>query len=300
MSMRRQLVESTYEIMKTDDTVVTLLGDIGVFGFRHVMKEFGGQNGRIYNIGILEQATISVAAGLSLAGLNPVVHTIAPFIVERAYEQLKIDFCYQKLNGNFISVGASYDYAKLGSTHYCPGDVGALYQLPNMQIIIPGTSQEFQQLYLQGYNNGAPTYFRLSETENECCSDDKVQLGKASVIKLGNKGTIIAVGNVLDKVIEASQELDVTVLYYTTVKPFDHQTLIETTKKKNILLVEPYYYGVLSLPVLEAFRGSGVKMDYIGVPHEFLVNYGTLEQNDEYCGITVENIMNKMEQMIDE
>lgn len=300
MGMRKQLVESTHEIMKADDSVVTLLGDIGVFGFRHVMQEFGGVQGRIYNIGILEQATISMAAGLSLAGLIPVVHTIAPFIVERAYEQLKLDFCYQQLNGNFISVGASYDYAKLGSTHYCPGDVGALYQLPGMQIIVPGTSQEFNDLYLQGYNNGFPTYYRLSESENQRYCDTKAKIGKAKVIKTGNCGTVIVIGNLLDRVIEAVQELDVTVLYYTTVKPFDSQTLIETTRRNNILLVEPYYYGVLISSVMDALKGQSVKIDCVGVPHEFLTNYGSVEQNDRYCGITAENIYNKMRRLINE
>ena len=82
---------------------------------------------RIYNIGILEQSMISMAAGLSNEGLKPIVHTIAPFIVSRAYEQLKIDFGYNKLNGNFVSIGASYDYASLGCTHHCPEDINLMY-----------------------------------------------------------------------------------------------------------------------------------------------------------------------------
>ena len=98
------------------------------------------------NIGILEQATTSFAAGLSKVGFIPIVHTIASFMVDRAFEQLKIDFGYQKLNGNFISVGGSYDYAALGCTHHCPGDIAVLKTLPGMQIVVPGTPNEFDLL----------------------------------------------------------------------------------------------------------------------------------------------------------
>ena len=150
MSMRGQFVKTIESLIETDQQVVLLLGDIGVFGFRNSLRE---KPNRVYNIGILEQATVGVAAGLAKAGLIPIIHTIAPFLVERCFEQLKIDFGYQQLGGNFISVGASYDYSALGCTHHCPGDVGILKKIPNMEIIVPGTSQEFDQLFKEVYNN---------------------------------------------------------------------------------------------------------------------------------------------------
>ena len=135
--MRKQLVKTVESILESNKRSVLLLGDIGVFGFRKSIERYPN---RAYNIGILEQTTIGLAAGLSKTNLIPIVHTIAPFLVERAYEQLKIDFGYQELNGNFISVGSSYDYASLGPTHHCPGDVSMLKNIPNMQIIVPGNS----------------------------------------------------------------------------------------------------------------------------------------------------------------
>jgi transketolase len=86
--MRKQLIKSLQDILYSDNKSVLFLGDIGVFGFR---KELENIPNRVYNIGILEQATISAAAGLSKMGMFPFVHTIAPFMVERALEQLKID-----------------------------------------------------------------------------------------------------------------------------------------------------------------------------------------------------------------
>ena len=141
--MRKQFIKTIKDILYTDEKTVLLLGDIGVFGFREELKSIPS---RAYNIGILEQSTIGIAAGMAKGGLVPFVHTIAPFIVERALEQLKVDFGYQGLNGNFISVGASYDYAALGCTHHCPADILLMTTIPNMEIVIPGTAVELDSL----------------------------------------------------------------------------------------------------------------------------------------------------------
>jgi transketolase len=109
--MRKQFTKTITKFLIKNNKIILLLGDIGVFGFKNLLKKYPA---RALNIGILEQSTISFAAGLSKSGFIPIVHTIAPFIVARAFEQLKIDFGYQKLKGNFITIGSSYDYASLG------------------------------------------------------------------------------------------------------------------------------------------------------------------------------------------
>ena len=158
--MRSQFTKSIIDIFKKNKKILLILGDIGVFGFKDLIKK---KNSRAINIGILEQATISFAAGLSKIGFIPIVHTIATFMVNRAFEQLKLDFGYQKLNGNFISIGASYDYAALGCSHHCPEDVNLMKNIPNMQIIIPGNSSEFHQLFTQSYKKKLPKCFYFKD-----------------------------------------------------------------------------------------------------------------------------------------
>lgn len=289
MNMRQQLVETVEAILAQDDRVVLLLGDIGVFGFRKAFESFID---RIYNIGILEQSTISLAAGLSAESLIPIVHTITPFIVERSLEQLKIDFCYQMLGGNFISVGSSYDYAAAGYTHYCPGDVGILKNLPGMEIVLPGTAGEFDTIFRQVYANNNPTYFRLSESQNS--TEYKVSFGKAEVVKQGKQATIIAVGPILEAVINACKELDVTIIYYTTVIPFDADTLKKNTVSSKIILCEPYYSGILSPEILNAMKPEPITLEYIGIPHKTLTNYGIASEHDAHLGLTADKIREKI------
>lgn len=256
--MRKQLVETVTDLLATDKRTVLLLGDIGVYGFREAFEKFPD---RVYNIGILEQASISLAAGLALDGMIPIFHTIAPFMVERAFEQLKVDFGYQKLGGNFISVGASYDYAALGCTHHCPGDVALLKTIPGMEVIVPGHPTEFDILLRSMYDNGRPTYFRLSERTNESMHGRTVQEGD-------HRRVVVAVGPMLDPVLEACEDLDVTVLYNVDTELYE---------MKDAILVEPFYEGSL------AYQFKGTE---IGVPRRFLTNYGTAAEHDAACGLT--------------
>lgn len=295
MSMRKQLVQTVENLLMHDERLVLLLGDIGVFGFRNAFQAFPE---RVYNIGILEQATISVAAGLSKTDLIPVVHTIAPFLVERSLEQLKDDFCYQRLGGNFVSVGASYDYAALGCTHHCPGDVGTLKNMPGMEIVLPGTAGEFDQLFRQGYANGHPTYYRLSERENPVTLE--VSFGKANVVQTGSLATVVTVGPALKPVLEAVKDLDVAVVYYTCVSPFDVETLKANCSSGKVLLCEPYYSGGLVSDILKALWPSPVLMDSVGVPHEFLTHYGSAEDHDKAIGLTPDAIRQRLERLLHE
>ena len=292
--MRKQFVKTVELQLERDERLVLLLGDIGVFGFQKTLKEIPE---RVFNIGILEGSTVSLAAGLAKVSLIPVVHTIAPFLVERAFEQLKVDFGYQSLGGNFVSVGASYDYASLGCTHHCPGDVGALQNIPGMEIVVPGTAAEFDALFQQAYANGHPTYYRLSERQN--LHSQSVVFGQANVLKNGSLATVVAVGPTLDYILPAVEDLDVCVIYYTTIAPFDYLTLRENLAiSGKVLLVEPFYSGTLAREVSEATHPKPVAIQSIGIPREFLTHYGQAKEHDKALGFTSENIRAKLEALI--
>lgn len=291
--MRKQFVRTAEELMATDERLVLLLGDISVFGFRNAFKLHPE---RTYNLGVCEQAMTGLGAGLAKTGCIPILHTIAPFLVERCFEQIKVDLCYQKLPANIVSVGASYDYAALGCTHHCPGDVAVLHTLPGMEIVVPGTPAEFDRLFRAAYANPHPTYFRLSERSNP--QTYQVEFGRANVIKQGKQATVIAVGTTLPPVLAAVQDIDVTVLYYTSVAPFDGDTLRQNCESRKIALIEPYYQGVLVADIHAALGLAPLMIDSLGVPHRFLTNYGTVEQHNEAIGLTPAVIRERVQKLI--
>lgn len=281
--------------MARDRRLVLLLGDIGVFGFRNA---FAKHPERTFNVGVCEQAMIGLAAGLAKEGFIPVVHSIAPFVVERCYEQLKVDLCYQKLPVRVVSAGGSFDYSTLGCTHHCPGDVAVLRALPGMRIFLPGTPPEFDRLFRAAYAESQPAYFRLSERRNP--QSHAVEPGRAQVVQQGSQATVVAVGPAMRWVQGAVRELDVTVLYYTTVVPFDAAALSNNCASGKVLLVEPYYTGVLLPDVARALEPRGVQIRTLGVPRSFLTSYGSLEEQEQALGLTAEDVRQAIRDFIHE
>ncbi len=292
MNMREMFVNTTNELINKDNRVALILGGISVASFLDAIKKYPE---RVFDAGISEQADLSIAAGMAITGMIPIFHTIAPFMAERAYEQLKIDFGYQNIGGNFISNGSSIDYSSFGATHQCPAEMSILTQIPHMQIIVPGTPEEFRSLFLETYDNGAPTYIRLSRDVNKESED--VEFGKAIVVKKGKDLTIIAVGPMLKLVLEASDGIDATILYYTTIHPFDSETLINNIDSGKLLVCEPYYEGALDYDIISSVKGK-LAIDHCGMPHEFCKHYGTTQENYIAMGMTVENIRSKILNLI--
>lgn len=293
MNMREQFVATTNELIEKDSRVALLLGGISVASFKENLEKYPN---RVFNAGISEQAIVSAAAGMAVTGMIPIVHTIAPFLVERAYEQLKLDFGYQKLGGNFITTGASLDYSSFGATHQCPADIGVLKQIPGMQIVVPGTADEFDVLFRTTYDNGSPTYIRTSRDVNS--ESRNVSFGKANVIKTGTKTTVIAVGPMLDMVLSAVANLDVTVLYYTTLEPFDQKTLIDNCTSNNIIICTPFYVDALLEDVITAMPNRKLCIREIGMPKEFIRHYGYTREHYVAMGLTSERINTEIKDVI--
>ena len=237
----------------------------------------------------MEQALVAVSAGLAMEGFRPIAHTITPFLVERALEQLKLDFGYQGLAATFVSVGASYDYAAEGPTHHSAGDVQVLSSIPGMQIFVPGAPSEVDLLIRRSFANDSPTYLRTSVSRNAEGLD--VEPGRLEVLKRGSAGAVIAFGPMLDRTVRAVSDLDVTLLYATSVEPFDAQTLRSVADQKPaVITVEPFYEGSVTMRISEALRHVPSRIGSVGVPREFIARYGTVAEHDRYLRLDEEGV----------
>lgn len=286
-TMRDRMGEVVSDLIKTDPNTALVLADIGKGDFRDTFQNFPE---RVFNVGIMEQTAVSLAAGLALEGFHPIIHSIAPFVTERPFEQIKDDFCYQGLGGTIISIGASYDYGTDGMTHHGPADVPILKTLPGMQICVPGTPDEFEILLRQTYSNGAPTYIRTSIQQNSISRP--TSFGELHIEREGSDGVVVAVGPMLERTLAAVGEMDLTVLYATTIVPFDEETLRNAVARAsaNVILVEPYYEGGLVQNIARALQAIPTRIKAIGVPRKVLERYGPPERHDDELGLTAEGI----------
>jgi transketolase len=292
--VRSSFASIMYQQLLNDSKNVLLLGDIGVNSHRRAFEDFPD---RVFNIGILEQSMVGIAAGLSSEGFRPTIHTIAPFVVERAFEQLKLDLGYQKYTANIVTVGASLDYAALGATHHCPSDVSLIASIPDSYIFVPGHESEFEQLFNFYERVQGLKYFRLSEHGNES-GHLAVKTGKASCVKRGNSLTIIAIGPTLDLVLDASKNYDATILYYNSLSPFDFELLLENIESRKLLVVEPYYSGTTAIFLSQITHKNYLKIDYFGIPRQFHTNYGSLNEHYQHFGFTSSKLVERIEALI--
>jgi transketolase len=131
----------------------------------------------------------------------------------------------------------------------------------------------------------------LSEYENAKNID--VEFGKGVLIKKGTKATVICYGNMLDVVEKACQNLDVTILYYTTIIPFDSEILLENFSE-TIIVCEQFYKGSTNHLITDSLEGKKYSIYNIGISRNFLLNYGKKEQHDENLNLTSDAIQTNL------
>lgn len=298
--IRQQFADTMLEVGQKDFNLVILVGDISHFRLQPFAKTCPG---RYYNVGICEPTMVSMAAGLAKIGFYPVVHTIAPFIIERAFEQIKLDFCYQRLGGNLITVGSVFDYSNLGCTHHCYGDFALLKTLPNTQIIYPASSVEFDTLFRQTYRNDKLTLFRIPECQHgQNFGAKNIRFGKGIKVTDGSNLTIIATGPQLRNVLGARSALtdmgyDTEILYIHTIRPLDIELIRASVgKTKCVLVVEEHMRsGGLGDDILRVTKNiSNVKYSFLSIPDSFVTEYGSYEDHCERLGLTSDGILSRV------
>ncbi len=123
MIMRDAFISTTTALLDEDPRTAVVLADISAAQFRTAMRRHPD---RVINVGIREGLMVGVGGGLALTGLRPYLHSYAPFLIDRAYEQIKLDLGHQDVGAVLVSIGASYDASGEGYTHQSPGDVALL------------------------------------------------------------------------------------------------------------------------------------------------------------------------------
>jgi len=263
-SMRDRFTTVTTALLHDNEHIALVLADIGVARFKGL-----GPEDRVFNVGIREQLMVSFAAGLALEGLRPIVHSYAPFLVERPFEQIKLDFGHQDVGGILVSIGGSFDAAGEGRTHQAPGDVALVSTLPGCSVYVPGHADEVEEVLVAEAPGSGLVYIRLCDDSNR-----EAHLGGPVVVRQGAGATIIAVGPMLDPVLEAVEDLDVSVVYTATVRPFPGELVAAAMGSADLVLVEPYLEGTSAAEVARSIDRPR-RLLCIGVPAEEHRRYGT-------------------------
>ena len=153
--MRRRFGKVISQLAKNDNKIVLLVGDIGYGIFDDFRKEHPK---KFFNLGICEQSIIGLASGMALEGLKPWVYTITPFLIERPFEQIKLDIDQQKVNVNLVGFA---DYPTLGPSHTEINGQELMKFFKNIDSFFPKDSDETEKVVLKCYKKNGPTFISL-------------------------------------------------------------------------------------------------------------------------------------------
>jgi len=152
--MRKQFGKTIVKLAEKDENLLLIIADV-----EQEMTEFRTKfPERFFNLGLCEQTIISMAAGMALEGLRPVVYSITPFLIERPFEQIKIDIDEQNLP--VILIGYS-DYPTHGPTHRPLNAKRLISCFKNIEGYFPCNSQQTEKAMLDAYLMGGPAIICL-------------------------------------------------------------------------------------------------------------------------------------------
>ena len=155
--MRREFGKALVELAEEDSDLYLIVGDTGHGIFDEFKARFPD---RYFNFGLCEQSMISVAAGMALEGLHPVVYAITTFLMERPWEQVKIDVNEQQ--AKVMLVGYA-DYPDFGPTHNAANMKGLASLLKNVRSYFPENSQETREAVYEAHGLQGSAFISLKE-----------------------------------------------------------------------------------------------------------------------------------------
>jgi transketolase len=295
--MRTAFSEAASRLLEEDPLAAVVLAEISADAFA---KAAARHPDRVLNVGIREQLMVSVGGGLALTGLKPILHSYAPFLVERAFEQVKLDLGHQGTHAVLASIGASYDAARGGRTHQAPEDVALMDTLPGFSVLVPGHPGEVAGLLRPAVDSlggvdARSSYLRLSTQSNREARPLRPGL---QVVRSGHEAVVVAVGPMLDPVLDGLAEEDVTVAYATTVRPFDGAGLRSLAASGTVVLVEPYLAGTSAGVVSAALAARPHRLLSLGVGRDEVRRYGTPEDHARWHGLDAAGIRRSVRQFL--
>ena len=263
---------------------------------------------RFFDVGIAEQHAITFAAGLAKDGMIPFVSIYSSFY-QRAYDQVIHDVCIQNL-----PVVMCVDRAGIvgadGNTHQGLYDLSFFKLIPNITIMAPKDYVELQMMMEFAIKLKRPAvirYPRGSESNVNFSVHDKLELGKAEIIKEGRDVTLIGIGNTVSKCMEISDSLEKCTITSQIInsrflKPLDENTIVKSIKKtKKIVVIEDStIIGGLSSSIKELIVNnniSGVEVLSFAYPDKF-IEHGSVVDIEKKYGLDVETIVYKIKKKL--
>lgn len=288
------------DLINTDSNVVYVDADLmGSMKTSSLWKKYPKN---VINTGIQEANMVGIAAGYSLIGLKPYIHTFAPFASRRVFDQVFLSIGYAKKSVRIIGSDAGICATYNGGTHMCFEDIAIMRTVPNACIIDVSDAHMFAQLLRITKDRNGLTYFRTARRDVPDIYSEEVEfeIGKGKIIKEGIDVTIIASGILVATALQAANKLELQgikakVVDLITIKPIDKELVISCAKETGAIVTAENHniIGGLGSAVSELLSEEyPVPVLKIGVEDRYGQVGSDMFLREQY-GLTIEKIIEK-------
>ena len=258
---------------------------------------------RFFDVGIAEQHAITFAAGLARENYKPVIAIYSTFL-QRAYDQLIHDVALQNIP-MLLAIDRAGIVGQDGPTHSGSFDLSFLRCIPNIVIMAPSNENECRQMLYTGFKFKGISAVRYPRGSGPGSSIKSkmvaIPIGKAELIRKGNKIALLAFGNTLDEALKAGEKINATVINMRFIKPLDIKLIrdLGSSHKLLVTLEENAISGGAGSAVLEIISEYDLKCQSlrIGIPDEF-VEQGSQEQLRKKYGLDAASIIKSIEKKL--
>lgn len=289
--------DALLDVGAKNQKIVTVDGDVGnstrtePFALAHPDRAF--------NVGIAESNMVSVAGGLAACGKIPVVASFACFLMDNAFDQIRMSVAFPNLNVKLVGSHAGISIGEDGPSQMGIEDVGLACSLPGLTVVVPSDAVCTKAATEAVLSHQGPTYLRIGRGKVATLypSGIKFELGKAIQLQDGKDVTIIANGLMVAGAMDAAKMLaekglSVRVLDMHTIKPLDVAAIAKAAKETGAIVVaeEHLHHGGLGAVVAQAVVSSQpVPMEFVDVGDRYAESGDPQGLLDKY-GLTAANV----------
>lgn len=257
---------------------------------------------RVFDTAIAEQHTVTLAAGMAMAGKKPVVAIYSSFL-QRAFDQIVTDVALHDLPVVFLVDRAGITGPD-GPSHHGVLDLSYLRMIPNMAVGAPADASELCAMIETAVDHDGPIAIRYPKgaaVSIPTLPMAPLPVGEAQLLAEGSDVVLVAVGRMVEIAEKAAADLrgrgvSTGVVNARWVKPLDPRILEWAAPAAHVVTLEDNVVaGGFGSAVMEAFAATGMVKDVtcIGVPDRFLP-FGSPSDLQEMVGMDATGVVDRV------
>ncbi len=295
--------EALLELGATNEGLVTVDGDVGNSTRTEPFAK--AYPDRAFNVGIAESNLVSVAGGLAACGKVPVVASFACFLMDNAFDQIRMSVAFPQLNVKLVGTHAGISIGEDGPSQMGIEDVALACSLPGVTVVVPSDAACTRKATRACIEHDGPTYLRVGRGKVATIYPDgcDFELGKAITVREGTDATIIANGLMVAAAVDAAtlcEPLGIScrVIDLHTVKPIDRDAIAAAASETGAIVVaeEHLHHGGLGSAVAQVVgETTPVPMAFVDVGDQYAESGDPQGLLDKY-GLTAEAVAEAVKQ----